>query len=295
MDRIHGDCRTGDQEESSLSGQSHQSPPESPKLRAPSVSPCLRVASDSLPSTPLAPHEAVELLARRQGELIGRELVVLQEAGGAVSCQAGCAACCRQLVVVSPLEALAIERHVRSADRAQRRRWEAAHARHSRALSRQPALMRRLQAFRAARGYLSPGEGDRLEREYWAAQLPCPFLEKERCTIYPVRPFACREHFAVTPPEQCARDPDSVRMPPTRFEFRAVAGQVGEQCLGLVDRLVPLFEAVAYAAEHQSEAKLTAPLGLITRAMESALARVLAWRARLTAETQRTQSRNGEG
>jgi Fe-S-cluster containining protein len=255
----------------------------------------LRVDSDSVPCAPLASHQAAELLARRQGELIERELVVLQEAGEAVSCRAGCAACCRQLVVVSPVEALAIERHVRSADRAQRRRWEAAHARHSRGLSRQPALMRRLQAFRAARGYLSPEEGDTLEREYWAAQLPCPFLEKERCTIYAARPFACREHFVVTPPEQCARDPDGVRMPPTRFEFRAVAGHVGEQCLGLEDRLVPLFEALAYAAEHRSEAKLTAPLGLITRAMEAALARVLAWRAGLTAETQRARSRNEEG
>jgi Fe-S-cluster containining protein len=233
-------------------------------------------------SAPLSPHDVAAVLARRQGELIERELVVLHEAGGAVSCRAGCAACCRQLVVVAPLEALAIERHVRSADRPQRRRWEAAHLRHSQALSQQPALMRRFQAFRTARGYVPPEEGDMLEREYWAAQIPCPFLEKERCTIYPARPFACREHFVVTPPEQCARDPDSVRMPPTRFEFRAIAGQVGEQCLGLEDRLVPLFEAVAYASEHRSEAKLTTSLGLITRAMDAALARVLAWRVGLT-------------
>jgi Fe-S-cluster containining protein len=222
--------------------------------------------------------DAVELLARRQGELIERELTVLQQAGGAVSCRAGCAACCRQLVVVSPLEALAIERHVRSADRAQRRRLEEAHARHSQALSRRAPLMRRLQAFRAARGYLSPDEGDALEREYRAAYLPCPFLEKERCTIYPARPFACREHYVLTPPELCARDPDAVQMPPTRFEFRAIASQVGEQCLGLEDRLIPLFEALQYAAQQQSAARRAAPVALITRVLEAALARVMAWR-----------------
>jgi len=242
-----------------------------------------RVGGDSEepPPATLDAADTAAVLARRQGELIERELVVLQEAGGAVSCRAGCAACCRQLVVVSPLEALAIERHVRTADRAQRRRWEEAHARHSRALSRRPSLMRRLQAFRAARGYLTPQEGDALEREYWAAQIPCPFLEKERCTIYPARPFACREHFVVTPPELCATDPDAVRMPPTRFEFRAIAGQVGEQCLGLEDRLVPLFEAVAYAAEKLRTAKRTVPVACVSRVMEAALARVMAWRQRL--------------
>src|SRR5947209_20542516 len=110
----------------------------------------------------LAAVDAVAHLAERQSDLISRELTVLQEAGSGVSCRAGCAACCRQLVVVSPLEALAIQRHVQSADRAQQRRWEAARARHSSSLSQRPPLMRRLQAFRAARGYLSPDEADAL-------------------------------------------------------------------------------------------------------------------------------------
>jgi hypothetical protein len=84
-------------------------------------------------------------------------------------------------------------------------------------------------------------------------------------------------------------------MPPTRFEFRAIAGQVGEQCLGLEDRLVPLFEAVAYAAAHQDDAKRTAPLSRVRRVLEAALARVLAWRASFTAETRRPQSREEQG
>jgi Fe-S-cluster containining protein len=227
------------------------------------------------------PAAAVELLAERQGELIEGELTVLQERGGAVSCRAGCAACCRQLVVVSPLEALAIERHVRAADRAQRRRWEAALAAHSRAISWRPSLMRRLQQFRARKGYLTPDEGDALEREYRAAQLLCPFLEKERCSIYPARPFACREHFALTPPELCASDPDAVRMPPTRFEFRAIAGQIGEQCYRLEDRLVPLFDALSYASGLTGAAKRAAPLAEVRRVLEVALARVMAWRRQM--------------
>jgi Fe-S-cluster containining protein len=227
--------------------------------------------------------DAVALLAERQSELIGRELTVLQEQGRSVSCRAGCAACCRQLVVVSPLEAIAIERHVRSADRPQRRRWDEALTRHSRALSQRPSLMRRLQRFRAAKGYLRPEEGDALEREYRAAQIPCPFLEKERCTIYPARPFACREHFVVTPPELCASDPDAVQMPPTRFEFRAISGQVGEQCFEMEDRLIPLFELVSYATSQEGAGKRTSPLAEVRRVLEAALVRVLAWRRRVMA------------
>ena len=234
---------------------------------------------EQTPNTELLdPADAVRHLAQRQSKLIESELNVLQKSGGAVSCRAGCAACCRQFVVVSPIEALAIEQQVRSADRAQRRRWEAAHARHGKALARHPSLMRRLQAFRAARGYLSPGEGDALEREYWAVQIVCPFLEKERCTIYAARPFACREHFAVTPSEWCACDLDAVQTPPTRFEFRAIAGQIGEGCFGLEDRLVPLFEAVTYATERREAGKRTAPLSAVTRLLEVALTRVMTWR-----------------
>jgi Fe-S-cluster containining protein len=225
----------------------------------------------------LKPVEAVDHLAQRQGGLIERELTVLQESGGAVSCRSGCGACCRQLVVVSPLEALVIDEHVQAADAAQRQRWEAAHARHHAALAQRPSLLRRLQWFRAAGGYIRPEEGDALEREYWAAQLPCPFLKEERCSIYPVRPFVCREHFALSPPELCARDLDAVQCPPTRFEFRAIAGRVGDQCFDLDDHLIPLFHALEYAAECRDARDRSAPRSSVLRVLEAALARVLAW------------------
>jgi Fe-S-cluster containining protein len=231
--------------------------------------------------TPLTPAAAVERLAARQAGLIERELTVLQGSGSSISCRAGCAACCRQFVVVSPLEALAIEGYVNSAGPARQQRWAEAHARHREALARRPSLVRRLEAFHAAGGYVTPEQGDALEREYWEAQIPCPFLEEERCTIYPVRPFACREHFALTPAEVCAQDPDAVETPPTRFEFRAIAGQVGEQCYSLEDRLVPLFEVPEYVRERPQAVQRAAPLSSVIRQMEATLRRVLAWRRML--------------
>jgi Fe-S-cluster containining protein len=229
----------------------------------------------------LSPVEAAAHLAQRQAGLIEGELTVLEEAGETISCRSGCAACCRQLVVVSPMEALVIDQYVRSADAKQQKRWMEAHSRHRAAMARRPSLLSRLRRFQAAGGYIPPEEGDALEREHWAAQIPCPFLEDERCTIYPARPFACREHYALTPAELCAQDLDAVRTLPSRFEFRAIAGRVGDQCFNLDDHLIPLFHALDHAADHRPAHKRAAPLTAITRLMEITLSRVMAWRRML--------------
>ena len=39
---------------------------------------------------------------------------------------------------------------------------------------------------------------------YFAAQIPCPLLEDERCSVYEERPLVCREYLVTTPAERCA-------------------------------------------------------------------------------------------
>lgn len=42
------------------------------------------------------------------------------------------------------------------------------------------------------------------EREQWFREVhPCVFLEKDRCSIYPVRPVACRTYYVVSEPKLC--------------------------------------------------------------------------------------------
>src|SRR5205085_130463 len=120
--------------------------------------------------------EAFGLLEEARERLTLPVLQDLERAGQTISCRAGCSACCRQLVVVSPLEAIAIGEHVRRLPPATRRKLEEAHRRHAQTISRRPALARQLGRFRAAAGYLETGEADTLEKAYWAEQLPCPFL-----------------------------------------------------------------------------------------------------------------------
>ena len=110
-----------------------------------------------------------------------------------VTCTKGCASCCYLLVGVVFAEARAIAAHL-AAD-----------------LSRTALL-----ELRAGLDAATPSlVGIRNRDEYLLRQQPCIFLRPGEkpwsgsCSIYPVRPLACRLHLVVSAPERCA--PDAVR------------------------------------------------------------------------------------
>jgi hypothetical protein len=152
-----------------------------------------------------------------------------------------------------------------------------------RALSERPGLREGLERFEAADGYLPDEEGGALEVEYWAAQLACPFLEQGRCSIYPARPFACREHHVLSDPRLCAESPDDVTAAGTRLEFRAVASAAGTACFHLPDRLILLPRALEYARGQPEEAAREAEETEVTGAVTDAQRRVRLAMARLLA------------
>jgi hypothetical protein len=88
---------------------------------------------------------------------------------GAVACRSGCDHCCHQVVGVSAPEALAIYDHVRA--------------------TRSPTELERLRAHVETLHQRSRGlpTAERLSPEH-----PCVFLDSGRCSIYEVRPLACR-------------------------------------------------------------------------------------------------------
>lgn len=201
--------------------------------------------------------DTASLLREEADERISGRIAALPQGGAEITCRAGCHACCHQLVVVSPMEAQALRDYVRErpdlarAIEARLEAWE-------RRLDELPELRKALEQFDEAGGYLAGEEGGRLELDYWRAQLPCPFLDGGLCSVYPVRPFACREHHVVSDPALCARSPDDAVSAGTRLEFRAVASWTGEACFDLSDRLILLARALAYAADHPDEPERTA-------------------------------------
>jgi hypothetical protein len=107
---------------------------------------------------------------------------------GAVACRSGCDHCCHQIVRVSAPEALAIFEHLQT-------------TRSSEELERLKEHVRMLHE--RSRG-LSPAE--RLSPEH-----PCVFLDAGRCSIYDVRPFACRgvNSLDAADCERRLRDPEA--------------------------------------------------------------------------------------
>jgi Fe-S-cluster containining protein len=111
-------------------------------------------------------------LARKINELTDRSIGQVHAAchdGHRVACRSGCTYCCMFPVAASAPEVLAIAAFVRE-------RFDG---------GRQTALNARVEANIAATGGMDMDQRDRV-------RLDCPFLEAGKCSVYEVRPIACR-------------------------------------------------------------------------------------------------------
>ena len=165
----------------------------------------LSAAGTSIPVSMSVPAGSVKLrrmlpvIQKMSSEFIEMGARDLQAAGKAISCKAGCGACCRQLVPIAEAEAHELRDLVeRMPDERQsiiKGRFESAMDRLNSA-----GFIDRLAA---AAELESDDEYDRLVKEYFTFQIACPFLENESCSIHEARPIACREYLVTSPAENC--------------------------------------------------------------------------------------------
>ncbi|MBX3691509.1 YkgJ family cysteine cluster protein [Dokdonella sp.] len=128
------------------------------------------------------PLRAVTASYRRHERIFD---AALAESGAKLDCRAGCAWCCHYKVDVRADEALAIVEHVRTRlDAATRERVI-------------DAARRNAATIRA----LTPAQ-------HMTTNLACCFLVEGACSIYPARPFACRNHHS-TDVEMCRAEYES--------------------------------------------------------------------------------------
>lgn len=120
----------------------------------------------------------------------------VQETG--TTCTKGCDACCSQPIYVTEPEGLLIAEEL---------------------LHDMPRLKEALPRLKAEALYgqqFGPIPGDDfcgMDRyAYWDGRHPCAFLDKEAhlCTIYPIRPVACRVWFVKSDPKLCNLDAKSI-------------------------------------------------------------------------------------
>lgn len=121
-----------------------------------------------------------------------------EHAGLTISCRAGCGACCRQMVPLSPPEAFYLMDVIESLE--PQRRSEVAER------------FNRIVAVLEERGMieqlLDPQITDEpvlpIARQYFALHVACPFLVDESCSIHTHRPVACRDFNVTSPAARCA-------------------------------------------------------------------------------------------
>ena len=119
--------------------------------------------------------------------------------GKSVSCRAGCAMCCRQIVPIPKFEA---QRLARLVDSMPEPRRTTIRSRFHDATQR----LRDAGLYDALTSSHNESETPVLElsSQYLRLMIACPFLEDESCSIYDERPITCREYQVTSPPALCA-------------------------------------------------------------------------------------------
>ena len=120
-------------------------------------------------------------------------------AGHPISCRAGCAACCRQMVPLSIFEAEFLGEWFGTLPP---ERQAVLEERFRQALTKlkEAGVLEKIMD-------QSWGADDKsfvqMAIDYFHAEVPCPFLENENCSIHPMRPLVCREYLVTSPAKLC--------------------------------------------------------------------------------------------
>ncbi|HKU96199.1 MAG TPA: YkgJ family cysteine cluster protein [Vineibacter sp.] len=152
----------------------------------------------SVPALPVEPQAILPALRKLVDEVVAFSVEALEGTDKTVTCTAGCAACCRQLISISDIEAYAIGAVIERMPETRR-----AHV-----TARFADAEQRLTASMAPDAIIDALNGpDRamFAITYFKYGVACPFLEDERCSIYANRPLVCREYLVHTPVERCLK------------------------------------------------------------------------------------------
>ncbi len=204
------------------------------------------IPTDFIPISKIVP--LVRSLGDQAQEL---EITKTTRAGKTISCQKGCAACCRPMIPVSPPEAFTLVETINDLPQEHQNRIK-----HNLATTKQQlekaGLLHGLQDLIDSPHQITDHDLDILNRTYYAQRLPCIFLENEVCSIYDHRPAGCRGHLVTSPAEWC-QDMDHNPIEELHIPLRAgtVLSLLWANMNKKPVRLLPLPLAVEWAETNQ--------------------------------------------
>jgi Fe-S-cluster containining protein len=177
-----------------------------------------------------------------------------EQAGRHISCCAGCGACCRQMVPLSPPEALYLSQVLDALPDTRRRA----------VLERFARIDRELEERGLIDELFDPHYSDepmlKIARAYFQLQLPCPFLVDEACSIHALRPVACREYNVTSKAAYCA-DPSvyPIEKVPMPLPLSAPLARLTAELTGTKPRLIPLTLVPRWLSSQRELAERTWP------------------------------------
>lgn len=152
----------------------------------------------TVPAKPVKPQRMLPIFRQMSDAFTGMSEAAVESAGGVISCSKGCAACCRQAIPLSEIEAYQIAETVEAMPDVRRAEMEKRFATAWHHFADNGWFERLDESFK-----MSPEERSKVVVEYFSEKIDCPFLEDESCTIHDTRPLACREYMVTSPAENC--------------------------------------------------------------------------------------------
>jgi Fe-S-cluster containining protein len=201
----------------------------------------------------VGPTELEEIIApaRTFAERVS-ELAVqkAREEGKNVTCVKGCAACCRHVVAIASIEAVALAKLVAAMPPARRKKIEVTFANAIAKLERAGLIDAYAPKGRSA---LLGASWDEVSRRYFDLGVACPFLAEESCSIYADRPLICREYLATTPPSRCDRLDGGVETVARPVRMSEVLAVTAHKTASVQEHNIPLVLALEWARVHGAE------------------------------------------
>lgn len=170
-----------------------------------------------------------------------------QKAGRQISCRAGCGACCRQMVAISPPEAFYMMDMLDS--------FEPSHR--AQVMERIDHIVNELERHKMIDELMNPQYSDDailpIAKKYFLLGLPCHFLVDESCSIHPHRPVVCREYNVTSPAELCV-DPlqNDITKVPMPLPLTVPLARLTAELTGTPPRLIPIPLVPRWITQHQS-------------------------------------------
>ncbi|MCX8117646.1 MAG: YkgJ family cysteine cluster protein [Desulfobacterota bacterium] len=153
----------------------------------------------AIPDLPLGLADLVPPMQKLCDGIVGLALQRERKNGETISCHKGCekGLCCCQLVPLSPPEVFFLNDFLKGLPLEKKVKIEAA-------FQKIREVMDQRGVTEKIRNIESTDEHQVIAYEYFRMGLPCPFLDEGACSIYPIRPFACREYNILSPSTLCA-------------------------------------------------------------------------------------------